>query len=147
MRRVAASALLLLGSASCQHFSLERLPSAVERGESVTSGGVRWHDLFVGDGPAATAGDTLVCDYTTWLADGARVDSTLDRGVPLEFVLGAAPLEGLNQGLLGMRPGGRRRLHVPPALAYGSKGVEDMIPPDAALDFEVHVLEVRPKSP
>lgn len=147
MRRALAALVLVLGAASCQHFSLERLPSAVDRNESVTPGGVRCRDLFVGDGPVASAGDTLLVDYTIWLVDGARVDSTLDRGVPLEIVLGAAPLEGLDQGLAGMRPGGRRRLHVPSALAYGSKGVEDMIPPDAALEIEVHVLEVRPKSP
>lgn len=147
MRRALAAACLVLGAASCQHFSLERLPSAVERGESVTPGGVRCRDLFLGDGPAAAAGDTLLVDYTIWLVDGSRVDSTLDRGVPLEIVLGAAPLEGLNQGLSGVRPGGRRKLHVPAELAYGSKGVEDMIPPEAALDIEVHVLEVRPHSP
>lgn len=142
--RAAGLVLLALACSSCRHFSLQRRPLEVARMETVTPGGVRCTDLFLGEGPSAQLGDTLVFDYTLWLADGTRVDSTLDRGVPLEVVLGAASLEGWNQGLVGLRAGGRRRLAVPPELGYGARGVEDLIPPDARLDFEIHALEVRP---
>jgi FKBP-type peptidyl-prolyl cis-trans isomerase len=144
--RLVALLALLLACTSCKHITLERVPFEVERLESVTPGGVHWHDLFLGEGPAAQLGDVVVFDYTIWLVDGTRVDSTLDRGVPLESALGSVPVEGLNQGIVGMRPSGRRRLHVPPELAYGSAGVPDLVPPDAPLDCEVHLIEVRPAS-
>ena len=142
--RILALLVLVLFGAGCKHLSLERRPLEVQHPESVSSGGVRWQDLYLGEGPAAQTGDTVVFDYTIWLGDGARVDSTFDRGVPLEVQLGKAPFEGLNQGLVGVRPGGRRRMRIPPELAYGSAGVPDLIPPDALLDCEVHMLEVRP---
>lgn len=144
--RLAALAVLVLGCSGCKHMSFDTYPAEVARPESDTAGGVHWHDLFLGEGPAAGLGDLVVFDYTIWLVDGTRVDSTLDRGVPLESALGSLPLEGLNQGLVGMRPGGRRRLHIPSELAYGSKGVPDLVPPDSALDCETHMLEVRPAS-
>jgi FKBP-type peptidyl-prolyl cis-trans isomerase len=142
--RLAALLVLLLACTSCKHITLERVPLEVHHLESVTAGGVKWHDLFLGEGPAAQLGDVVVFDYTIWLVDGTRVDSTLDRGVPLESGLGSVPLEGFNQGLIGMRPGGRRRLRIPPELAYGSAGVPELVPPDSALDGEVHLIEVRP---
>ena len=145
--RLAALLALLLACTGCKHITLERVPLEVKHLESVTTGGVHWHDLFLGEGPAAQLGDVVVFDYTIWLLDGTRVDSTLDRGVPLESALGGVPVEGLNQGLVGMRPGGRRRLNIPPELAYGSAGVADLVPPDSALDCEVHLVEVRPASP
>jgi peptidylprolyl isomerase len=145
--RLAVLIVLVGCCAGCKHLSLERQPLEVQHQESVSPGGVRWQDLFVGEGPAAQTGDTVVFDYTIWLGDGTRVDSTLDRGVPLETTLGKLQVEGLNQGLVGMRPGGRRRLRIPPELAYGSAGVPDLIPPNELLDCEVHLVEVRPKSP
>ena len=142
--RLAASLALLLACCSCRHISFDTHPMEVERPESVTEGGVRWHDLFLGDGPAAQLGDLVVFDYTLWLVDGTRVDSTLDRGVPLESILGSLPLEGLNRGIVGMRPEGRRRLHIPPELAYGAAGIAELVPPDSTLDCEVHLVELRP---
>ena len=143
MRAVALLALVL-ACTGCKHITLDRVPLEVEHGENVSTGGVRWRELYLGDGPSAQLGDVVVFDYTIWLLDGTRVDSTLDRGVPLESALGQVPVEGLNQGLVGMRPGGRRRLSIPPELAYGSKGYLDLIPPDSPLDCEVHLVEVRP---
>ncbi len=142
--RLGALLALFLACTSCKHITLERVPLRVDRPESTSSGGVHWHDLYLGEGPAAELGDVVVFDYTIWLVDGTRVDSTLDRGVPQESVLGHVPIEGLNQGLVGMRPGGRRRLTIPPELAYGSSGVPDVVPPDSTLDCEVHLVEVRP---
>jgi FKBP-type peptidyl-prolyl cis-trans isomerase len=143
--RICASLALAFLAVGCKHLSLERQPLGVTHQESITPGGVRWQDLFLGEGPAAQTGDTVVFDYTIFLGDGTRVDSTLDRGVPLEVQLGKVQVEGLNEGIVGMRPGGRRRMRVPPELAYGSVGVPDLVPPDALLDCEVHLVEVRPQ--
>jgi FKBP-type peptidyl-prolyl cis-trans isomerase len=144
--RLAALLALALGCSSCKHFSFDSHPLEVEHLESVTQGGVHWHDLFLGEGPAATPGDVVVFDYTLWLVDGTRVDSTLDRGVPLEAVLGGLPLAGLNEGLVGMRPGGRRKLRIPPELAYGHVGVPELVPPNSELECEVHLVEAHPSS-
>jgi len=142
--RRGAPLALVLACCSCRHISFDRHPLEVERLESVTPGGVRWHDLYLGEGPAAQLGDVVVFDYTFWLLGGERVDSTLDRGVPFEAALGSVPVEGLNQGIVGMRPGGRRRMQIPPELAYGPAGVPDLVPPDSPLDCELHLVEVRP---
>ena len=129
---------------ACRQIGLRPRPVEVERGQSAHPSGLRLEDLFVGQGPAASERDEVTFDYTAWLEDGTRVDSTLDRGVPLTVVLAEAPLPGLVEGIAGMRPQGRRRLLVPPALAYGAAGVEDLVPPDATLVFEVHLLDVVP---
>jgi FKBP-type peptidyl-prolyl cis-trans isomerase len=142
--RLAALLALLLACTGCKHITLDPVPLEVEHAENVSAGGVRFRDLYLGEGPSAQLGDVVVFDYTIWLLDGTRVDSTLDRGVPLESALGRVPVEGFNQGLVGMRPGGRRRMTIPPELAYGSKGWLDVIPPDAPLDCEVHLVEVHP---
>lgn len=144
----ALSAIVLLGvlgglaTSSCAQIGLRARPVAMNHREVELSSGVKVEDLFIGRGPAATAGDRLLLDYTVWLSDGTRVDSTLDRGVPETISIGSAPVRGLDDGLVGMQSEGRRRITIPPELAYGSDGVEDMIPPDATLVFEVHVLEV-----
>lgn len=140
--RAGALGLLACALASCAHIGLQRRPVAVHRGEISTTSGLRYEDLFHGEGPAARAGDEVTFEYTVWLEDGTRVDSTLDRGVAITVELGKAPLAAWNEGLVGIQPQGRRRLVVPPHLAYGSKGVEGMIPPDATLLIEVLVLEV-----
>ena len=104
--RISTLFALALACSSCKHISFDSHPFAVEHPANTAPGGLEWHDLYIGEGPAAAAGDGVVFDYTLWLGDGTRVDSTLDRGVPLEAVIGSLPLEGLNQGLVGMRPGG-----------------------------------------
>lgn len=133
----------VLGALSaCAHIGLQQRPVTVHRSSAMTTAGLHYEDLFVGQGIAAGVGDLVTFDYTVWLDSGERVDSTLDRGVPLTVALGEAPVKGLNDGLLGMQRGGRRRLTVPPDLAYGAEGVPDMIPPNATLVFEVHLIDV-----
>jgi FKBP-type peptidyl-prolyl cis-trans isomerase len=138
-----ASTSLLFGA--CKHASLDPRPLDLERGDTLSPAGVHIRELYLGYGQRAHAGDTLVIDYTAWLLDGTRVDSSLDRGVPIEFELGAAPIAGWNEGLQGVMPQGRRRLEIPARLAYGDEGFADLVPPGADLRFEVHVLEVRRK--
>ncbi len=135
-------ALVLLALASCAHIGLQQRPVEIQRNTFRTTSGLKYEELFLGQGLSAATGDTVTFDYTVWLENGERVDSTLDRGVPLTVALGSAPVPGLNTGLIGMQSGGRRRLTVPPSMGYGSEGIPGMIPPDATLIFEVHLIEV-----
>ena len=135
--------LSLLLAATVLAAGCKSSPVDVARPSARTPSGVQYWELFVGTGLAAQAGDEVTFDYTVWLADGTRVDSTQDRGVPVTVEIGRAPLKGWDEGLAGIQPQGRRRLSVPPELAYGAAGVEGMIPPNATLVFEVLALEVR----
>ena len=101
-------------------------------------------DLVVGAGTSAGAGDDVVVHYVGWLADGGRqFDSSRARRDPLDFALGAGDvIKGWDEGIAGMRVGGKRRLTIPPALAYAEHGCGGVIPPQATLVFEVELLEV-----
>jgi len=133
---------LVLLLAGCAQIGLQDRRVPMNHREVLLSSGVRYEDLFHGHGPAATLGDVVELDYTLWLEDGTRVDSTLDRGVPVEMRIGSAPVRGLDEALIGMQAEARRRITVPPELGYGKEGVEDLIPPYATLVFEVHVVSV-----
>ena len=137
---VLASLALATG---CAQIGMQPRRVSIHRDRMSTTSGLRYEDLFIGQGPAARPGDNVTFEYTVWLEDGTRVDSTYDRGVALTVRLGAAALKAWDEGLIGIQPQGRRRLVVPPNLAYGSEGVEGMIPPDATLIIEVLALEVR----
>jgi peptidylprolyl isomerase/FKBP-type peptidyl-prolyl cis-trans isomerase FkpA len=101
-------------------------------------------DLVVGSGAAAKTGDTVVMNYTGWLENGTRFDSSYDSGQPIEFVLGqGSVIPGWEQGVPGMKVGGKRRLTIPPALAYGAKGAGDTIPAYATLIFEVELVQIK----
>jgi FKBP-type peptidyl-prolyl cis-trans isomerase len=136
-----ACAALLAG---CKHFDLQQRPAPVDRDEIRTTRGVTYKDLFRGQSACAGIGDEVLLDYTLFLQDGTRVDSTLDRGVPVRVVIGDAFVRGLDDGLFGICPGGRRRITVPPDLGYGEQGVPGLVPPHATLVFEVHAIEVHP---
>jgi FKBP-type peptidyl-prolyl cis-trans isomerase FkpA len=100
-------------------------------------------DLVVGSGATARAGASVVVHYTGWLSDGKQFDSSRARHDPLDFALGAGDvIKGWDQGIDGMRVGGKRRLRIPPEFAYGDQGCGGVIPPQATLVFEVDLLEV-----
>ena len=119
------------------------LPKPKPLPEVVTVSGVHIQDLALGRGPIAQHGDTLVIDYTMSLPSGSKLDSTHERGTPQEILLGKAPIRGLDDGLIGVQKDTRRRIVIPPEMAYGKQGVEGLVPPDATLEFEVLVIEVR----
>ena len=105
-------------------------------------------DLVVGTGGEAARGDTIVVHYSGWLYQsgerGKKFDSSLDTGQPFTFNLGAGEvIEGWDQGIVGMKVGGKRELIIPPSLGYGSRGAPPDIPPNATLCFEVQLLAVN----
>ena len=101
-------------------------------------------DLTVGSGDEAVAGNNVVVHYTGWLTDGAKFDSSKDRDDPFLFRLGAGQvIRGWDQGVAGMQTGGKRKLTIPPEMAYGSRGAGGVIPPNATLVFEVELLAIR----
>lgn len=100
-------------------------------------------DLVVGTGAEARAGEKIAVHYTGWLMNGSKFDSSLDRGQPFEFQLGAGRvIPGWDKGVEGMKVGGKRELIIPAELAYGSRGAGGVIPPNATLKFEVELMAV-----
>jgi len=106
--------------------------------------GLVYEDLVVGNGTMADPGLTVTVNYAGTLTDGTKVDSSFDHGRPYTFQLGAgAVIAGWDQGIKGMRIGGKRRLTIPPDMAYGPRGSGDRVPPNATLVFEVELLGVK----
>jgi FKBP-type peptidyl-prolyl cis-trans isomerase len=119
-------------------------PPAVSAQPTVTASGLQIIDIKIGDGAEAVKGHTVSVHYTGWLADGTKFDSSLDRGQPLPFLLGAGQLiPGFDEGVVGMKVGGERRLIIPPDLAYGADGYPPLIPANATLTFDVQLISVK----
>src|SRR5436190_7894262 len=109
-----------------------------------TASGLQYEDLQEGTGTAAKSGDAVEVHYTGWLTDGTKFDSSVDRGRPFSFPLGKGQvISGWDEGVAGMKPGGKRKLVIPANLAYGSRGAGGAIPPDATLTFEVELLKIK----
>jgi FKBP-type peptidyl-prolyl cis-trans isomerase len=107
------------------------------------SSGVKYKDLKIGKGDQALLGNTVVVEYTGYLTDGTKIDSTANPGKPLEFTLGNGDvIEGFDDGIFGMKVGGKRQLVIPPEAAYGEAG-SGKIPPNATLVFVVKLDEVK----
>ncbi|MES1243567.1 MAG: FKBP-type peptidyl-prolyl cis-trans isomerase [Acidobacteriota bacterium] len=101
-------------------------------------------DLQTGTGEEAKAGHTVSVHYTGWLENGTKFDSSVDRRQPFQFKLGAGQvIQGWDQGVAGMKVGGKRKLTIPASLGYGARGAGGVIPPNATLIFEVELLGVR----
>jgi len=110
--------------------------------------GLKYTDTKTGDGAAATAGSKVSVHYTGWLynngAKGAKFDSSVDRGQPFQFTLGAHQvIAGWDEGVAGMKVGGKRTLIIPPELGYGARGAGGVIPANATLMFDVELLGVQ----
>lgn len=117
--------------------------SEATQNQANQGGELKIEDTQEGTGEVAKAGDKLVMHYTGTLSDGTKFDSSLDRGQPFEFTLGAGDvIQGWDQGIVGMKVGGKRKLTVPPELGYGATG-QGSIPPNATLIFDVELLEIK----
>jgi FKBP-type peptidyl-prolyl cis-trans isomerase FkpA len=109
-----------------------------------TKSGLKYEDQKEGTGDAAKAGDTVEVHYTGWLKDGTKFDSSKDRNEPFKFELGAGRvIKGWDEGVAGMKEGGKRKLIIPAELAYGKRGAGNVIPPNAELTFEVELLKIK----
>ena len=130
------SVLILLALAAC----------GGDSGTSPSGGGTLVSaDLFVGTGATAVTGDTVTVHYIGTFTNGTKFDSSYDRNQPFSFRLGAGQvIAGFDQGITGMRVGGKRRLTIPPSLAYGSTG-QGSIPPNTTIVFEVDLLSIAGK--
>ncbi len=106
--------------------------------------GLKYQDLVVGEGATAQTGQSVTVNYTGWLQNGTKFDSSLDRNQPFSFVLGRGQvIKGWDEGVAGMKVGGKRRLIIPGDLAYGPQGRPPTIPPNATLIFDIDLLQVQ----
>jgi len=116
-----------------------------EKGTQAAAGGLVIEDIKVGDGAVATPGKNVAVHYTGRLTNGNKFDSSYDRGQPIEFRLGSGMvIKGWDMGIQGMKVGGKRKLTIPPDLAYGAQGTPGgPIPPNATLVFDVELTAVQ----
>ncbi len=163
---VAGVTLLALGVGACEPAAEDNMPEAdVAPAESVDPGlevateyapelnvdltamerresGLLVQELAPGEGTEAMPGDMVAVHYTGWLPDGTKFDSSLDRGEPIVFALGQGQvIDGWDEGVAGMRPGGRRKLVIPSALGYGPAG-NGPIPGGATMVFDVELVRI-----
>ena len=119
-------------------------PTKVTGKPKTTSSGLQYWDIVVGTGATAVAGKPVKVHYTGWLTNGKKFDSSVDRGQPFSFPLGGGQvIKGWDEGVAGMKVGGKRQLRIPPELGYGARGAGGAIPPNATLIFDVELLDVK----
>lgn len=140
--------LLLIAGAAFLYFNSRSNQQAVGLPDitnlTTTASGLQYKDVTIGSGTEAQPGKTVTVHYTGWLTNGAKFDSSIDRGQPFSFTLGAGGvIPGWEEGVAGMKVSGKRILVIPPDLAYGPSGAGGVIPPNATLIFEVELLEVK----
>jgi|SRR5215469_414044 len=136
-------AFVALGIASAMPQATASGPTKVDGKPKTTASGLQYWDIKVGTGATAAAGKTVKVHYTGWLTDGKKFDSSVDRGQPFAFSLGAGQvIKGWDEGVAGMKVGGKRQLRIPPELGYGARGAANVIPPNSTLIFDVELLDV-----
>lgn len=118
-------------------------PTKVTGEGTKTASGLQYWDIKEGTGAEAKTGQTARMHYTGWLTNGKKFDSSIGSQ-PFKFVIGNGDvIKGWDEGVLGMKVGGKRQLRIPPSLAYGNKGYPGVIPPDATLVFDVQLVDVK----
>jgi FKBP-type peptidyl-prolyl cis-trans isomerase len=119
-------------------------PSKTTGAPVATKSGLKYWDLKKGTGAEAKNGQLVKVHYTGWLTNGKKFDSSVDRKEPFEFTLGAGDvIKGWDEGVAGMKVGGKRQLQIPPELGYGAAGAAGVIPPNSTLIFDVELLGVK----
>lgn len=145
---VLASAFALAAQTSGHKTAPARVPNTNAPtkvvGDGVkTESGLQYWDIKVGAGEEAKSGVHVKVHYTGWFTSGKKFDSSVDARQPYSFTLGAGNvIKGWDEGVAGMKVGGKRQLRIPPELAYGEKGYKDIIPPNATLIFDVQLLSI-----
>ena len=118
-----------------------RAPAKVTGPPKRTASGLEYWDLKAGSGPTALRGERVKVHYTGWLTTGKKFDSSVDAGKPFSFTLGGGEvIKGWDEGVEGMKVGGKRQLRIPPQLGYGERGYPGVIPPNATLIFDIELL-------
>lgn len=119
-------------------------PTKVTGEPTKTASGLEYWDIKVGTGATAQTGQHVKVDYTGWLTNGKKFDSSVGTGKPFDFLLGAGQvIKGWDEGVVGMKVGGKRQLRIPPDLAYGAAGYPGAIPPNSTLIFDVQLVDVK----
>ena len=145
-KTILIAVLLLIAAGAVLFFVFDKKQKSAPLPEETNQMGesLKIEVLKEGTGLGAKNGDTVVVHYTGTLIDGKKFDSSLDRGEPYSFPLGAGEvIAGWEQGILGMKVGEKRKLFIPSDLAYGERGADGIIPPNAPLIFEVELLEIK----
>jgi len=119
-------------------------PTKVTGEPTKTASGLEYWDIKLGTGAVAQTGKQVKVDYTGWLTNGKKFDSSVGTGKPFDFMLGASQvIKGWDEGVVGMKVGGKRQLRIPPDLAYGAAGHPPQIPPNSTLIFDVRLVDVK----
>ena len=119
-------------------------PTKVTGAPTKTASGLEYWDIKVGTGAVAQTGQHVKVDYTGWLTSGKKFDSSVGTGKPFAFMLGGGQvIKGWDEGVVGMKVGGKRQLRIPPDLAYGAAGYPGAIPPNSTLIFDVQLIDVK----
>jgi len=119
-------------------------PTKVTGAPTKTASGLEYWDIKVGTGAVAQTGKQVKVDYTGWLTNGKKFDSSVGTGRPFDFMLGASQvIKGWDEGVVGMKVGGKRQLRIPPDLAYGAAGHPPQIPANSTLIFDVQLVDVK----
>ena len=120
------------------------LAACTKKNATTLEGGLKIEEVKAGSGTEAAAGKRVTVHYTGTLTDGTKFDSSVDRGQPFSFPLGAGQvIQGWEKGVAGMKVGGKRKLTIPPELGYGERGAPPVIPPNATLVFDGELIEVN----